>query len=1135
MKLLYDTNQFFLGIVKFYDKKKRFGYISSNNLGMNRDAYHQDFYINNESFDNGIADAGRVVVFQIAQFGEEDGMKGRVQCRAINVRGFSKTDEDYQLLLSYYGSHEIVRVKETSHNLFKLIAVPRSIILQKVLSVIGQSNTRTTEETLDAIKHVVGFYKQESFRLNYTYTEFIFDRDFNRNSKDSWSSFINQLTDDEIKAFVKAYPSIIKYVLRREVLISSFNSVLEDSINDDSKLWYLNKIINSCSPEMQELLVPLFHSKVDERFKLILSKVEDQTISSEKEFINESAVFLLINNARYYAQHQDAIYRLRKRQFLSDIKKLQDEEDCSLLSTVQKEYDSLSDEDKVENEGLLIEARKGILSGLLSSVEAALDQPEEVMRLLERNFETKTKPYITAEDVLSFTNHIQALLPSVKSLYVLDRLSTLSWISRDSCIELAKGLISDWDFEAMKTHLADISSYFGGKGSYKSFLVEKAIKLTQQQLEANSFSLEQDLEATGFYEHSIIWSIHSLISKTGFLPVWREFVYSFDDASTFLLFRKGVIESVPGKTIAWVVKNLSLDDFVGNPKEWYTVPKLESQDYFKLFRNAKDNLVEIVLPVLIERSSSPDYLPLCFCLAELMAYNRPGDDADYMEKKQWEQRFRDSLKEKVRICPIESRIKNVIWATFFETNGVSSELKESFFLYPPYYQIRIVRKLFHLITQDKLRLSVKETISLLGGEHHPLCLPLEIAFKYLALREDFPDQTLHNEDMISILKGRPDSDQWYKLVGLMTSCEGRVRVAWKGIGNNTPRFQRESSSLYNGILIQKNSQLILQLNNKMVDASGRASRYNNKRLNSIREYIQISFIATQYSCVNTGPVSEYVFSDSLEKELIILCDSYSIYSDYLSLRQQSLFELKNEGGDYVFCECRLADLIDKKAHRLFYWCDNKPCFRIRHLRFRPSSEWEHYTLLDFMRIAKIPIDYTNRSGKTTKFGYYILLSSFLYRFIEFYEHMKCRGCNQLMSPADVSNFGAYAATQFKCRNGDCAEEGKIVYLNHCFNRSVCGATIDSRDSKQCPNRQYICPKCGGCCSTENAKRKIEQLKYTGGTISHWLLNIASLGLGHWENNEVYCYKCGKRLPPGQLRCDDCGVEYTRKQQAASSF
>lgn len=385
--------------------------------------------------------------------------------------------------------------------------------------------------------------------------------------------------------------------------------------------------------------------------------------------------------------------------------------------------------------------------------------------------------------------------------------------------------------------------------------------------------------------------------------------------------------------------------------------------------------------------------------------------------------------------------------------------------------------------------------------------------------------------MISILQGRSDSEQWYKLSDFMTPCVGRVRAIRKSLGINT-HSQIESRSLYNGSLIQENSKFILRLNSKMVDSHGRESRYNNKDINSIKEYIQISFLETEYSFKINGQVYEYVFSDSLEKDLIILCESYRIYSLYHS----NLIDYLNDGDDKVFCECRLADLLDKKTNSLFYWCDNKPCFRKRHLRYRPSSEWKNYTLLDFMRIANIPVDYTNRNGKTTKFGYYILLSSFLYRFIEFYEHLKCRGCNQLMSPVEVSNYGAYATTQFACKNEDCAEEGKTVYLNHCFNKADCGSTIDSRDSQQCPNRQYICPKCGGCCSTENAKRKIDQLNYTGGTVSRWLLNIATLGLGHWENNEVYCYKCGKRLPSGQLRCDDCGIEYIRKQrQAPSSF
>ena len=51
-----------------------------------------------------------------------------------------------------------------------------------------------------------------------------------------------------------------------------------------------------------------------------------------------------------------------------------------------------------------------------------------------------------------------------------------------------------------------------------------------------------------------------------------------------------------------------------------------------------------------------------------------------------------------------------------------------------------------------------------------------------------------------------------------------------------------------------------------------------------------------------------------------------------------------------------------------------------------TSEWEDYTVLDFMRILHIPIDYVNAEGKRTKYGYYIILSSYLNSFEKFYEH-----------------------------------------------------------------------------------------------------------------------------------------------------
>ena len=50
MSLIYKEDKFFIGIVKFFDSVKGFGYIASNNCGMARPAQKRDFYIDIESF-----------------------------------------------------------------------------------------------------------------------------------------------------------------------------------------------------------------------------------------------------------------------------------------------------------------------------------------------------------------------------------------------------------------------------------------------------------------------------------------------------------------------------------------------------------------------------------------------------------------------------------------------------------------------------------------------------------------------------------------------------------------------------------------------------------------------------------------------------------------------------------------------------------------------------------------------------------------------------------------------------------------------------------------------------------------------------------------------------------------------------
>ena len=106
MKLLYGDKTFFIGAVKFFDAAKDFGFIASNNCNMPSPKYNQDFYVNSNSFlEEDAKKEGRVVVFQVEK--QDNGKK-----RAVNVRRITKSDDDIQLALSYYGDHEYIEYRD---------------------------------------------------------------------------------------------------------------------------------------------------------------------------------------------------------------------------------------------------------------------------------------------------------------------------------------------------------------------------------------------------------------------------------------------------------------------------------------------------------------------------------------------------------------------------------------------------------------------------------------------------------------------------------------------------------------------------------------------------------------------------------------------------------------------------------------------------------------------------------------------------------------------------------------------------------------------------------------------------------------------------------------------------------------
>ena len=161
MKLLYNE-RCFLGIVKFFDVKKGFGYIASNNCGMPSPKYYQDFYVDRTSFiDEKAKKESIIIVFQVTK--QDDGRK-----KAINVRLITNSEDDIKLVLSYYGEYEKVEYKDGKIiNLYSQIDKPRELVADLVLSRIVNDKERSPERTCSHFKFFVEHYKENSYASNF--------------------------------------------------------------------------------------------------------------------------------------------------------------------------------------------------------------------------------------------------------------------------------------------------------------------------------------------------------------------------------------------------------------------------------------------------------------------------------------------------------------------------------------------------------------------------------------------------------------------------------------------------------------------------------------------------------------------------------------------------------------------------------------------------------------------------------------------------------------------------------------------------------------------------------------------------------------------------------------------------------
>lgn len=1160
MKII-ANEKWFIGAVDFYDYTKGFGYIATNGT--------QSYYVDTTSFAEASARMEHcIVVFQIAR--QDDGKK-----RAVNVRKINNEESDLRRILEHFPSDEIIRFKKGGDlNIIKSLisSIPKQLFIERVITTIKENAARSPETTLGLFRHYIELYpkKGDVIGLRAFKTirieDYIFDRDFDGDSKADWMNLFSNLTKPECNTILSQYPTCCKFFSDEELLDEFVRNNFVENVNY-GRLCELHSCLSWLPEPIRDMARNRIEENVDKQILAILNECAHDRSTDEKRIEEKISPLLRLTTKNYDEEKKNCLAKIMQARFDQACVFFKGHpDDLNNWTPFFGTYERLgTDQEKFFEKYIdALEEAIGRCAGsghfksvselILKLTAASKEKRDTVLQKIypiaknylckqvsvidKTYFEEKNRFFDGYNTLIALYDGKEkedlrqdvatAILESKSVLLLLMSIAKgCDIFKKDEALGFVSTMVDGLEYEKFNDYL-NHPVVIEDDQRFSEIFIDRAIQLFGKR------GLEEYYGDNDSTSYSGIWTVNDncdfwgkvkqLCEKSKLYDKWVAFVLSRSNEDLVQLYRHKVFEKLTEQEFKAIVGTIELSSVQTGYLQWYNAPRLIDHDVilelcqksgFDLFPKLAERLVSLDL-------SEKRNLYLAVLLTELLAMDRPDKfKSDYYEIRNWETTFKNRLWELKNNNSNNKVLSTILWAVHFQTTTSLETLTEIFAFLPPYIQIRCVKKLFQLIDQGKIKHTAESLYNTISKGDGEICLPLEIVFEYLKLRESNPTATLTNETMLQLLDGRNDHREWIGIRSMMRECNGRVWMRDLRDSGDTSWRDSYYSDYVNGLLKDTADGVIVFVPRKMIDENGNGTQYNNKHFQSIQELIRISYEEDDYQVLeNNDRGVKYLFKPEKKYELFGLARAYKF--DYGKPKWAS-YEVAE--CDQTFCECRLSNKLDNQYHIAFNWCGNKPCL-CTPLRFRIASEWENYTVLDFMRILHIPTDYVNAEGKQTRFGYFTILSSYLISFAKFYEHLTCRECGKLMKPENVSNFAYRAVTQFACTDESCKAFGKIVYLNHCFNKMKCNATIDSRDSKTCPNGQYICPECGACCSTENYRIRLNNLKMTGGEISKRLIDFVNNDMGHWEKNEYYCYRCGGRavVENGILRCTACQYE-----------
>ena len=360
------NGRYFLGVIKFFDKVKGFGFIASNCCGMpDQTEYKQDFYIDSSSFLEGKSiREGGIVVFQIEQ-------QSRNRVKAVNVRLISKT-EDKDLILQYYEDYEYIELKEGSVNVFRHLKnyYAAHELLEPTSQRIAVEEKRTVERTTNLVSSLIGRFDKKTVDGK---AKYVFEYDTEHH--DQWVSFFKHLTAEEMLEIIKKYPTAVIFI-KDDAVIKDWIAGYKDKELELPTLMMLKSSIEHL-PKRRGNSIQIIIDKNVERLVRNLIDEHSQTIG-----INEPSIVRTCNE----------YHQLTGESYDYVLTKCKDAQNTNLL---RKELNNLNTTSNLDNASRKAAEYYGELSK-----EGKAAVTDEVKKSVSEKYETESsnRKFYTANE-----------------------------------------------------------------------------------------------------------------------------------------------------------------------------------------------------------------------------------------------------------------------------------------------------------------------------------------------------------------------------------------------------------------------------------------------------------------------------------------------------------------------------------------------------------------------------------------------------------------------------------------------------------------------------------------------------------------------------------------------------------------